>query len=98
MSDSEVQAALNYYHDLTIFLYFSKILRNVVFLHPQPLFNKLSDLISISFANVVDYLEEEGIPIHSYDAHEELKNFCQAIMRKIQDIDQQMQYKKRRSN
>ena len=74
MSTSDIKAALNYYHDLTIFLYFRKILPNVVFLHPQPLFNKLSDLISISFPGVVDYLEEEGIPIHSYAAHEELKD------------------------
>ena len=74
MSTSDIKAALNYYHDLTIFLYFPKIVPNVVFLHPQPLFNKLSDLISISFPGVVDYLEEEGIPIHSYAAHEELKD------------------------
>ena len=74
MSTSDIKAALNYYHDLTIFLYFPKILPNVVFLHPQPLFNKLSDLISISFPGVVDYLEEEGIPIYSYAAHEELKD------------------------
>ena len=74
MSASDIKAALNYYHDLTIFLYFPKTLPNVVFLHPQPLFNKLSDLISISFPGVVDCLEEEGIPIHSYAAHEELKD------------------------
>ena len=74
MSASDIQAALNYYHDLTIFLYFPKILPNVVFLHPQPLFNKLSDLISISFPGVIDYLEEEGIPIHSYAAYEVLKD------------------------
>ena len=69
MSASDVIAALNFNHDLTIFLYFPKILPNVAFLHPQPLFNKLSVLISISFANAVDFLEEEGIPIHSYSAH-----------------------------
>ena len=74
LSASDIEAALNYYHDLTIFLYFPKILPNVMFLHLQPLFNKLSDLISISFPGVVDYLEEEGIPIHSYAAHEELKD------------------------
>ena len=46
----------------------------MVFLHPQPLFNKLSDLISISFDDVIDCLEEESIPIHNYAAHEELKD------------------------
>ena len=50
-----------YYHDLTIFLYFHEVLSDVVFLHPQPLFNKLSELISISFADAVDHLEDEGI-------------------------------------
>ena len=61
MDCNDVEAALMYYHDLTIFLYFHKVLPDVVFLHPQPLFNKLSELISISFADAVDHLEDEGI-------------------------------------
>ena len=73
MTSREVQAALMYYHDLTIFLYFPKILPNIAFLHPQPLFNKLSDLISISFADAVDVLEEGGISLYNPAAHEELK-------------------------
>ena len=61
MDRKDVEASLMYYHDLTIFLYFPKVLPDVVFLHPQPLFDKLSELISISFADSVDQLEDEGI-------------------------------------
>ena len=74
MNSSEVHAALMYYHDLTIFLYFPKILPNIAFLHPQPLFERLSDLISISFADAVDDLEEGGISLYNPAAHEELKD------------------------
>ena len=72
MVSREVEAALMYYHDLTIFLYFPRVLPNVVFLHPQPLFDKLSELISISFADAVDHLEDNGINIPS-GAHKQLK-------------------------
>ena len=74
MNPREVHAALMYYHDLTIFLYFPKILPNIAFLHPQPLFERLSDLISISFADAVDRLEEGGISLYNPAAHEELKD------------------------
>ena len=68
----EIEAALMYYHDLTIFLYFPQILPDVVFLHPQPLLDKLSNLISISIDNAVNHLDDEGIslPLGTY---EELK-------------------------
>ena len=73
MDEENVENALMYYHDLTIFLYFKEILSDVVFLHPQPLFTKLSELISISFDNAVDYLKEKGIDL-SPGNQEELKN------------------------
>ena len=73
MGDFEVEAALMYYHDLTIILYFHRILPNVVFLHPQPIFDKLSDLISISFADANNHLDDQGICIPP-GAYEELKN------------------------
>ena len=73
MDVQDVEGALKYYHDLTIFLYFHKVLPNVVFLHPQPLFDKLSELISISFADAVDYLEECNIYLPP-GAHKQLKN------------------------
>ena len=74
MDGNDVEAALKYYHDLTIFLYFHKVLPNVVFLHPQPLFDKLSELISISFADAVDHLEEECDIYLPPRAHKQLKN------------------------
>ena len=72
MVPQDVEAALMYYHDLTIFLYFPQVLPNAVFLHPKPLFDKLSELISF-FADTVDHLEDKGINIPS-GAHKQLKN------------------------
>ena len=57
MKSDDVEAALMYYHNLTVFLYFPDILPNVVFLHSQPLFDILSDLISLSFPETVDYFK-----------------------------------------
>ena len=73
MDSADVEASLMYYHDLTIFLYFPDILPNVVFLHPQPLFDKLSELISISFADAVGHLVDEGTFLPP-GAHKKLKN------------------------
>ena len=72
MDHRDVEASLKYYHDLTIFLYFPEVLPNVVFLNPQPLFNKLSELISISFADAVKHLVGEGIFLPP-GAHKKLK-------------------------
>ena len=74
MDVQDVEAALKYYHDLTIFLYFHKVLPNVIFLHPQPLFDKLSELIGISFVDAMDYLEEECDIDLPPGAHKQLKN------------------------
>ena len=83
MNDRDVEAAFMFYHDLTIFLYFPDVLPNVVFLHPQPLFNKLSELISISFADAVDSLKEMNIILPS-NAHHQLK--CEGtFMRELLD-------------
>ena len=69
----DVNAALLYYHDLTIYLYFPEVLPNVVFLNPKPLLKKLSLLISISFADAVDHLKRT-LDIHvGVDTHEKLK-------------------------
>ena len=72
MNASEVKAALMYYHHLSIFLFFPDILPNVVFVHPQPLFDKLSELISISFADAVSHLKDMSIFI-SHETHYQLK-------------------------
>ena len=49
MPESEVKAALWYFHNLTVYLYFTDILPNVVFLDPQVLFDMLSQLIAVSY-------------------------------------------------
>ena len=72
MDRKDIEASLLFYHDLTIFLYFPAVLPDVVFLHPQPLFNKLSEIISISFADAVTYLEEMNIVVPT-NAHLQLK-------------------------
>ena len=72
MDRKDIEASLLYYHDLTIFLYFPAVLPNVVFLHPQPLFNKLSEVVSISFADAVIQLEEMNIVL-PINAHIQLK-------------------------
>ena len=73
MDRKDIEASLLYYHDLTIFLYFPAVLPNVVFLHPQPLFNKLSEVVSISFADAVIQLEEMNIVL-PINAHIQLKH------------------------
>ena len=73
MDRKDIEASLLYYHDLTIFLYFPAVLPNVVFLHPQPLFNKISEIISISLADAVIQLEEMNI-ILPVNAHSQLKH------------------------
>ena len=49
MPESEVKAALWYFHNLTVYLYFADILPKVVFLDPQVLFDMLSQLIAVSY-------------------------------------------------
>ena len=48
MTEEDVKAALLYFHDLTICFYFPSVLENVVFIHPQILFDKLSQIIAIA--------------------------------------------------
>ena len=78
MKADDVKAALMYYHNLTVFLYFPDILPDVVFLHPQPLFTILSDLISISFAETIDHFKVHGIKgkhnVIEPSAYRDLKN------------------------
>ena len=69
MDEKDVKAALRYFHDLTICLYFHEVLPDVVFLSPECLFNKLSEIIAVSLGehtsrfsgDVVDRLVLKGI-------------------------------------
>lgn len=65
MNHDDVKAALEYYHDLTIILYFPSILPNVVFFHPQPLFDKLSNLICVSFADTTGSPFIDSVKVNS---------------------------------
>ena len=67
MPESEVKAALWYFHNLTLYLYFADILPKVVFLDPQVLFDMLSQLIAVSYGGdrydvaTVKNLKRKGI-------------------------------------
>ena len=67
MPESEVKAALWYFHNLTLYLYFADILPKVVFLDPQVLFDMLSQLIAVSYGGdrydvaTVKNLKDKGI-------------------------------------
>ena len=49
MTPKDVKAALSYFHSLTVYLYFPSVLPKVIFIHPQPLFDKLTAVIRVSF-------------------------------------------------
>ena len=46
--EEELKAALQYFHDLTLCLYYPNVLPDVVFATPQCLFDKLSEIIAVS--------------------------------------------------
>ena len=67
MKPDEVKAALCYFHSLTVYLYFHSILPLVVFINPQPLFDRLSEIMAVSFgssrhsAQTIEDLQNKGI-------------------------------------
>ena len=69
MSKQEVLAALRYFHDLTVCLYFPDVLPNIVFLSPNRLFKKLTELASVTLTvedstfphRISDPLRQQGI-------------------------------------
>ena len=69
MTREEVIAALRYFHDLTVCLYFHKVLPGVVFLTPNLLFKKLTQLASVTLRDrdpvvpfgISDLLLKKGI-------------------------------------
>ena len=82
MDENEIKSALIYYHNLTIYLYFPGVLDNIVFLNPQPLLNKLTQLISISFSGATQYLKRQGIivPDGANVKHKEKGVFSQKLL------------------
>ncbi|XP_019855143.1 PREDICTED: uncharacterized protein LOC109584022 [Amphimedon queenslandica] len=59
MNMKEVEAALMYYHSLTVILYYPEIIPDVVFLKPQPLFKKLSQIVFASFSEAPAIFQDE---------------------------------------
>ena len=49
MSEEEVYGALKYFNELNIFLYYPKVLPDIVFCDPQVLVKRISDIIAASF-------------------------------------------------
>ena len=69
MSAADVKNALLYYHSLTIILYYPDVIPDYVFLNPQPLFDKLSQVIIASFPKGPRILQEMGIDLPGNAQH-----------------------------
>ena len=51
----EIEAALQYFNELTIFLYFKNVMKDAIFCDPHLLVKKISDLIAASFPGSKSY-------------------------------------------
>ena len=56
MSEAEVIEALKYFDRSALYLYFPESLPWLVFVNPQPLLNKLTEIIVVSFADSLDLI------------------------------------------
>ena len=74
MSKQEVLAALRYFHDLTVCLYFPDVLPNIVFLSPNRLFKKLTELASVTLT-----VEDSTFPLGISDPLQQKGIFTRAI-------------------
>ena len=52
-NEKEIEKALEYLHSVTIILYYPDVLPNVVFVDPQPILDILSQLIAITYVDLV---------------------------------------------
>lgn len=74
LTPHDVSSALKFFHHLTALLYFPDIISDTVFLDSQPLFEKLSKLIAVSFADGADYYEALKIDFKNKMAPDNMKN------------------------
>ena len=74
MSKQEVLAALRYFHDLTVCLYFPDVLPDIVFLSPNRLFKKLTELASVTLR-----VEDSTFPLGISDPLQQHGIFTRAI-------------------
>ena len=89
MSAADVKNALLYYHSLTVILYYPDVIPNYVFLNPQPLFDKLSQVIIASFPKGPKILQEMGIDLPG-NAHRNLHTkgiFSKELLNKLAYYD-----------
>ena len=89
MSAADVKNALLYYHSLTIILYYPDVIPDYVFLNPQPLFDKLSQVIIASFHEGPSILQEMGIDLPG-NAQEDLSTkgiFSKELLNKLAYYD-----------
>lgn len=85
MAYDEVEKALHFYHNLTVVLYFNEI-PSIVFLEPQVLFDELTELISISFADHVNHIESVlkiDLPPNAHDDLKEKGLFKETLLEAI---------------
>uniref|UniRef100_A0A1X7UKU2 Death domain-containing protein n=1 Tax=Amphimedon queenslandica TaxID=400682 RepID=A0A1X7UKU2_AMPQE len=64
MTENEVEAALLYFRDVKMILYWPYALPQIVFLQPQYLYDKITQLVLASFLNSHKHFENKGIKLH----------------------------------
>ena len=83
MSEWEVKQALLYFNSIALYLYFPDVLPFLVFVNPQPLLNKLTELIVISFADRLDLVPVPGISRADYRRLKEQGIFSLALLHRL---------------
>ena len=73
-SESDIDDALQYLHDVTIILYYRKVLPNIIFVDPKPILDVLSRLIAITYVDLTD-LHLVADPLPSPDERDYLIDF-----------------------
>uniref|UniRef100_A0A1X7SSV2 COR domain-containing protein n=1 Tax=Amphimedon queenslandica TaxID=400682 RepID=A0A1X7SSV2_AMPQE len=74
--ESDINAALQYLHNVTIILYYREveILKDLIFVNPKPILDVLSCLIAVTYVDH-DKLQQIADPPPSIDERKTLKNF-----------------------
>ncbi|XP_019856115.1 PREDICTED: uncharacterized protein LOC109584727 [Amphimedon queenslandica] len=54
MKEEDTKEALQYFHDVSLMLYYPEVIDNIVFLDPKPILNILSQLLAITYVHVND--------------------------------------------
>lgn len=81
MSEQEVKQALMFFNDYALYIYFPDVFPFLVFVNPQPLLNKLTELMVISFADRFDLVPVPSISLADYRRLKEEGIFSLALLR-----------------